>query len=155
MADVPCVGLTIRQLIRFDMLVKSRYTRPMSNSPYLPPHLERFVHQQIATGRYHSEDEVILAALHLLEGAPPVGLPSGSRAEGDPSGCSRQFRPALTERWQTPAEWRAGSAAEETTPSPTLRSPRGLLADLRSGITFDDFREARGELWAGLHRGEA
>jgi hypothetical protein len=35
------------------------------------------------------------------------------------------------------------------------RSPRGILADLRSGINLDDIQEARGEMWAGLRHGGA
>lgn len=140
--------------MRFDIAVGWRYTRPMLGSTPLPPHLERFVHQQIAAGSYRSEDEVIRAALHLLEGASLVGTPSGPRPEGTTPGRPRPLlRPALDERWQTPAEWRAGPAATE--PSPPRRSPRGLLADLGRGLTFDDVREARDELWAGLHPGGA
>ena len=33
----------------------------------LPPHLEQFVREQLATGRFRSEREVIHTALHLLE----------------------------------------------------------------------------------------
>lgn len=117
----------------------------------LPPHLERFVRQQVAAGRYHSEDEVIRAALRLLEASAPAGPPSRI-----PPGRHRELaRPAVGERWQTPGDWLANSATQETTPAPARRSPRGLLADLRSGITPDDIRDARSELWAGLRHGEA
>ncbi|AWM40151.1 hypothetical protein GobsT_14170 [Gemmata obscuriglobus] len=34
----------------------------------LPPHLEQFVRDQLATGRFRSEGEVVHTALHLLEG---------------------------------------------------------------------------------------
>lgn len=40
----------------------------------LPPHLEQFVRDQLATGRFRSEGEVVHTALHLLEGQ------AGSRA---------------------------------------------------------------------------
>jgi antitoxin ParD1/3/4 len=33
----------------------------------LPPHLEKFIRDQLATGRFQSEQEVIHTALHLLE----------------------------------------------------------------------------------------
>jgi antitoxin ParD1/3/4 len=36
------------------------------NSP-LPPHLEEFIREQLATGRFQSEREIIHTALHLLE----------------------------------------------------------------------------------------
>jgi putative addiction module CopG family antidote len=39
----------------------------MNVSLPLPPHLERFVREQLASGRYQNEDDVILAALQLLE----------------------------------------------------------------------------------------
>ncbi len=117
----------------------------MTNTTPLPPHLERFVHQQIAAGGYHSEDEVIRAALHLLEGTSLAGATPGR--SGPPG------RAALGERWETPAEWLAGSTAKPATPPPPRRSPRGLLADLGGTISFDDVREARSELWSGLHPG--
>ena len=124
-------------------------------STSLPPHLERFVRQQIAAGRYHSKDEVIRAALRLLEESFLSRTPSAPLSERTTSDWSRRLaRPAAGERWETPGEWLAGSPAKETAPNPPRRSPRGLLADLPSGISYDDVREARGELWAGFHPGE-
>ena len=140
--------------MRFDIAVGSRYTRPMPGTS-LPPHLERFVRQQIAAGGYHSADEVIRAALHLLEGATLAETPAAPRPAGAALGWSRPSRPAVSERWQTPAEWRASSPAPGTLPPLPRRSPRGLLADLPSHLTFDDVRAARDELWSGLHPGRA
>jgi Arc/MetJ-type ribon-helix-helix transcriptional regulator len=121
----------------------------MPSSTPLPPHLERFVRQQIATGCYDSEDDLIRAALRLLEASSASGTPTGSR----PDRHRELARPAAGERWETPGEWLTDSPPTETTPPSARRSPRGLLADLRSGISPDDIREARSELWAGLHRG--
>jgi len=39
----------------------------MTNDLPLTPHLEQFVRQQLATGRFQSESDVIRAALRLLE----------------------------------------------------------------------------------------
>jgi putative addiction module CopG family antidote len=125
----------------------------MTRSTPLPPHLERFVREQIASGRFHSEDGVIRAALQLLEAASRPGTASEPRAATDLS--RRPERTALTEKWESPREWRSVPPATETAPAPARRSPRGLLADVRSGLSFDDFREARGEMWAGLRHGGA
>lgn len=122
----------------------------MTNGTSLPPHLERLVRRQIAAGRYHSADDVIRAALQLLEASAPAGTPPGS-----PDRRSERARPTLGQRWQTPGDWLAGSPAQGTTTAPARRNPRGLLADLRSGITYDDVRDARSELWSGLHDGGA
>ncbi len=34
--------------------------------PTLPPELEEFVEQQIATGKYHSEEELVVEAVRVL-----------------------------------------------------------------------------------------
>lgn len=39
----------------------------MTINSSLPPHLEEFIREQLATGRFQSEREVIHTALHLLE----------------------------------------------------------------------------------------
>lgn len=47
--------------------------------------------------------------------------------------------------------------SSRTVPGPPAvgkRSPRGLLADLPSGLGYDDFKDARAELWAGLRPGD-
>lgn len=141
-------------LKRFDTVSESRYTRPMPSSTPLPPHLERFVHQQIALGRYHSEDEVIRAALQHLVLMPPAGPSDGSQDGSTARSWSGRPQSALDERWVTPGEWLDNRPAKEMTPPPR-RCPRGLLADLRSGLSFDEVRETREELWAGLHSGGA
>lgn len=127
----------------------------MPSSTPLPPHLARFVHRQITAGRYRSEDEVIRAALQHWEGSLSEDPPSGSRPEGPAVGRPRRPTPVVGERWQTPGEWLAGLPASGATAPVVRRSPRGLLADLRRGLSFDDVREARDELWAGLHPGGA
>lgn len=124
----------------------------MSSLIPLPSDLERFVCDQIASGRFSSEGDVVRAALHLLrESAPGDDRPAGPQSL-PPTGGSR---PPVTGRWESPAEWRAASPARETSPPPARRSPRGLLADLRSDLAPDDFRAARSELWAGFRPGGA
>jgi hypothetical protein len=104
--------------------------------------------------QYHSEGEIIRAALLLLEASARAAAPPGTPTNATAEGPTRQtVRPAVIERWETPDEWRAGREETAETPTPARRSPRGLLADLSSGISFDDVREARDELWAGLRHG--
>jgi putative addiction module CopG family antidote len=43
-----------------------RYISPMTEES-LPPHLKKIVRQQLATGRFQSESDVLRAALDLLE----------------------------------------------------------------------------------------
>lgn len=92
----------------------------------LTPHFEQFVRQQLAAGRFNSEDEVINAALRLLE---YQSLPQGAAVAGD-----KQMSQAAV-----PADLASGR-----------RSPRGLLADIRSDITAEEIMEARREMWSGL-----
>lgn len=98
----------------------------------LPPHLEWFVREQVVAGRFPSEGEVIRAALRLLERSS--GASPSDRALPGP----------------------AAASSDLSSPAPAgRRSPRGLLADLPSGLSYDDLRDARYELWAGLHPGGA
>ncbi len=92
----------------------------------LSPHLEQFVRDQLARGRFQSEGDVIRAALRLLEGQ--------SLAQG-----------ALRVQFGNDAA--RGPSAR--------RSPRGILADLRSDIGLEEVKEARREMWAGFRQREA
>jgi len=118
----------------------------MISGSSLPPHLTEFIREQLAAGRFHSEDEVIRDALQRLRAATPTDRPFDLSRLPE--------RTALTERWETPAEWLAASAAGDRPPAPERRSPRGLLADLRRGLNVDDIQSARREMWAGFRHGE-
>ena len=96
----------------------------------LPPHLDQFVRDQLASGCFQSEADLVHAALRLLEGR---ALP-------------REPSPALDDRQ---------SSSDAAGITSTLRSPRGILADIRSYISPDDIREARNEMWAGFRDSEA
>jgi hypothetical protein len=52
---------------------------------------------------------------------------------------------------------RAGDVPGNGTPAHAAgrRSPRGILADLRSDISLDEIKEARSEMWSGFHHGAA
>jgi hypothetical protein len=102
----------------------------------LPPHLERFIRGQLAAGRFHSEGEVIRTALRLLEALSVADEPPGPRYD---EAAARPGRPPL--RPDAAGGWEAPGGR---------RSPRGLLADLGIDVSFDDVRDARDELWAGL-----
>jgi hypothetical protein len=126
-----------------------------SNTP-LPPHLEQFVREQIAAGRFHSEGDVLRAALQLLEESSHADKPSGFRPYERVEGFSRQSLPLVApERWEVLHGSRADTAVTDQPPSPAKRSPRGLLADLRSSLSPDEIADARHEMWAGFLHGEA
>jgi putative addiction module CopG family antidote len=115
----------------------------------LTPHLEQFLREQLATGRFQTQDEVVCAALRLLEDQSQGrhGKEAGTDlAAGVPRAASWE---ELRGRLNNPATGRAALN------SPTRRSPRGILADIRSNVTLEDFREARHDAWATLSRGSA
>ena len=120
----------------------------MTSHTPLPPHLEQFVREQLASGRFQSESEVIRAALQLLEAHSPPHSASGTwrKPRTDDGPRNRPAGPAgePVRGFEAP-----GSGAAR----PARRSPRGLLADLRSDISPDEIREARSELWSGFPRG--
>ena len=51
----------------FDIAVRMRYDILMTVDSPLPPHLQKFVREQLATGRFQSESDLIHKALYLLE----------------------------------------------------------------------------------------
>ena len=126
----------------------------MTGHPPLPPHLERFVREQVAGGCFPSEGEVVRAALRLLQAAGPAD--TNPEPGGDAAGSSgRLARTALSERWESPAEWRAHAATADTPPARPRRSPRGLLAGLGSDLGYADLTAARAEAWDGHRPGDA
>lgn len=51
----------------FDTILQTCYGRPMMIDGPFPPHLEQFVRDQVASGQFRSEGEVVQTALRLLE----------------------------------------------------------------------------------------
>jgi putative addiction module CopG family antidote len=49
---------------------------------------------------------------------------------------------------------RSGSASPHQHVNPPRRSPRGILADIRSYISPEDIAEVRKEMWTGFPRDE-
>ncbi len=112
----------------------------------LTPHLEQFVRDQLTSGRYRTEKDVIQAALRLLaDQASSRGIPGGHPDLGadDPMG-----RPPGPSARREPLS----SAASEN--SSLRRSPRGILADLPSSIDPDEIKETREEMWAGFRHSQ-
>src|SRR5262249_54573441 len=129
----------LRHPAHFDSCGETRYTRRMTGNTSLPPHLERFVREQVAAGRFRCEAHVIRAAPRPWGAPAPARGPPGPGPRKPVTGLPRRpVQPATTPEWETP-----GKGA---TPAPARRSPRGLLADFRSDLSFDDIRDARGEL---------
>lgn len=67
----------------------------------LPPHLAQFVREQLATGRFRSEREVIHTALHLLEekASSPEADSAWLKQELDKGLSSRPAEPATPRFW--------------------------------------------------------
>jgi len=130
----------------------------MTDSTPLPPDLENFVNQQLASGRFQSANELIVSALQLFKQySPPnqsLKIRPNSNVEHGPSTNqptipSQPYRPELRERL------RPGDIQDRFLPthSAQRRSPRGILSDLRSHISFDDILEARREVWSSFPHG--
>lgn len=134
------------------MTGETRYTSQMNSITSLPPHLEQFVREQIAAGHFHSEGDVIRAALRLLEASAAADRFPRPRSGETVAGTSD--RPAI-ERWEMLRGPQAEGRGVGQPPLPVRRSLRGLLADIPSDLSFDDFKEARSESWAGLRPGGA
>jgi putative addiction module CopG family antidote len=68
----------------------------------LPPHLQQFVNEQLAAGRFHSEREVIHTALHVLEERyhSREALTDWYKQEIDKGMRSRPSEPVTKEFWQ-------------------------------------------------------
>jgi putative addiction module CopG family antidote len=132
----------------------------MPINPPLPPDLAQFVRVQLAKGRFQSEGEVIRAALYLLE-------EQSARHETSRTWRKTEIgnaRPSITPEPGTTQFWDRLRKVLGAPPMPAQdagavpaarRSPRGVLADLRSGISPDEIKEARSEMWSGFPRGEA
>jgi Arc/MetJ-type ribon-helix-helix transcriptional regulator len=137
----------------FDFRHGRRYTANMTHIP-LTPRQERFIREQLATGRFQHESELFLAALELLE--EQIEGPSTERREREvvadvivvPAESARaaswdELREQLNQRT---------AGRDSAAMAPARRSPRGILADIRSHIDLDDIKEARREMWAGVSR---
>jgi putative addiction module CopG family antidote len=73
----------------------------MGNSGSLPPHLAEFVREQLASGHFRSEGEVIRTALGLLEGQvhSPDDLGEWLKQEIERGVSSKPSAPATKEFW--------------------------------------------------------
>jgi putative addiction module CopG family antidote len=103
----------------------------------LTPHQEQFLREQLASGNFQTEGDVLRAALRLLEEQSQNSVLAGGKP---------QLEQGLSSR--------ASGDDTAAIPSPR-RSPRGILADIRSYISPDDIKEARIEMWSGFPHGEA
>jgi putative addiction module CopG family antidote len=131
----------------------------MSLDPSLSPDLQRFIENQIASGRFQSEDDVVRAALQLLASrlTPVANIPTSKSEANTESAASAALPLAFGQKYRPFESSRAGSITEsrETADPPSRRSPRGLLADLLNKLGPEDFREARSEAWVHLAGREA
>jgi antitoxin ParD1/3/4 len=78
------------------------YINDMAIDTPLTPHLEQFIREQLATGRFQSEDEVIRTALHLLEEQSHFQEPPTDwlKQELDKGLGSRPGEPVTKEFWE-------------------------------------------------------
>jgi antitoxin ParD1/3/4 len=77
-----------------------RYSAPMNLNVPLTPHLEQYVRDQLATGRFQSASEVVYAALQLLEERSESGV-TWLKQELDKGLSSRPSEPASKEFWNS------------------------------------------------------
>jgi putative addiction module CopG family antidote len=119
----------------------------MNISVPLTPHLQQFVREQMATGYFQTENEIIVAALRLLEDQ------THARLRRDQGMASTAWEPRAASWQELRDRLNNGATGRAAREQMTRRSPRGILADIRSNISLEDFKEARRELWAGLPRG--
>jgi antitoxin ParD1/3/4 len=112
----------------FDISIETRYCVQMHISVPISPHFEEFLREQLASGQFHSESDVIRAALRLLE----------DQALSKASALGEQSRSADS------------SGNERGAVPPHRRSPRGILADLPSFISAEDIKENRRAMWTSL-----
>lgn len=121
----------------------------------LTPHLQKFVRDQLASGHFQSEADVIRAALELLEdqSRSTASLPQYPSVDSEIT--HRSSGPARQERWAGPRDRRHRRDDEAPKSLSVRRSPRGILADIRSDISSDDIEEARREMWTSFPHSEA
>jgi putative addiction module CopG family antidote len=119
----------------------------MNISVPLTPHLQQFLREQMATGYFQTENEIIAAALRLLEDQ------THARPRRDQGTASTAWEPRAASWQELRNRLNTGATGRGAREQMTRRSPRGILADIRSNISLEDFKEARRELWAGLPRG--
>ncbi len=120
----------------------------------LTPHLEQFVREQLASGRFQSESDVVRAALRLLEDQS-LPQPSSAPRLQQSSENGQTDRPSDAQELRKQLSSDHAPHTDTTQLSASRRSPRGLLADLPNAIGPDEIKEVRREMWAGLPHGEA
>ena len=118
------------------------------------PSTRIFRAHQLQAGRFRSRDDVITAALALLEeqaASHEMSRPRSNRTIPTDRGREPSV-PAVNEMPERRVEQLPGDKAALPT---ARRSPRGLLADLPSHLGPDDFKDARSEVWSRFLDGRA
>jgi Arc/MetJ-type ribon-helix-helix transcriptional regulator len=132
----------------------------MASDLPLTPHLEKFVRDQLGTGRFQSRSDMICAALSLFEQrSQDAGEPKPSPT-ADAQMClpHQQSEPVSKERRERlrPSLRKDAEPIGAGTAMPVVRrSPRGILADLASHIGPDEIKEARSKMWSGTLNDQA
>jgi hypothetical protein len=129
----------------------------MEISAPLTPHFEQFIRDQLASGHFHSEADIIRAALHLLEqecvSQPPSPFQFRSMHH-EPAGTPPKSAASHFQE-NTPQKNHNGLMANSAATAPSgPRSPYGTFSDIRSDISPEDIAEARREMWAAFPHGE-
>jgi len=121
----------------------------MTSDLHLTPHFESFVRAQLQTGRFRSREDLISAALALLE-EQSASTPT-TNAWATAGHSTRPDRaPAAAASHSEGNQSLSQSLPSNLAAAPNIarRSPRGLLADLASHLDHEDFMEARSEAWS-------
>jgi putative addiction module CopG family antidote len=121
-----------------------RYSLGMNLSVPLSPHLEQFLREQLASGSFRTEGDVILAALKLLEDQSHAAFSAdfGHNPLNSP-----------TKSGSTDDERLAGEIEPQSVQG--RHRARGLLADIASHLSPDDFKDARHEMWSSFPHDDA
>ena len=119
----------------------------------LNPQLAQFVSKQLASGRFQSEEELMGEALRLLERQSQQSSRLPNKRDMDDGVTGTPLTHSTPELPGNDVRNPASAANAAAPPKP--RSPRGILADIRSHISPDDIKDARMELWSGLPHGDA
>jgi Arc/MetJ-type ribon-helix-helix transcriptional regulator len=118
----------------------------MSIDVGLTPRLQAFIQAELAAGHFQSEEDLVRAAIQLLEHY--ANSPRSSGAIGATAHVSERTThggPALSEN----AKAQAKPPIRNDLPASksARRSARGLLADIASHMSPEEFQEARREIW--------
>jgi Arc/MetJ-type ribon-helix-helix transcriptional regulator len=125
----------------------------MSIDVGLTPRLQAFIQAELAAGHFQSEEDLVRAAIQLLE--QHANAPRSREAIGAKRPMSERTsynETALSVDSKVQANPPIGNDAPSD--KRPRRSARGLLADIASHMDPEEFQKARREVWGSWSRRE-